>query len=190
MLVGWFVWRPKHASIVEMCVCVCDFSPKFFLILQSLSSFHDFKFRNHKVWIDWLNDFSFCFSSSSSRSLQINSFSSFSYQFFLVVVVAGCYRHVNSCGWGACSGNDSTLLQLLKKVGRLEIFRHRIVHARDDLVDWLLPWLLGVLSALDGAEELTQRLLDDKTEVWWNLKATKDRVVEWKIESKHKEKRR
>lgn len=108
---------------------------------------------------------------SSFRSLQINSFS---YQFFLVVV-AGCYRHVVVKRSKVGSEFDSTLLQLLQKVWWLEIFRDWIVHARDDFVDWLLPWLLSVLSALDSAEELTQCLFNDKPEVWWNLKAMKRR---------------
>lgn len=62
------------------------------------------------------------------------------------------------------------LLQLLQKVRRLEVLGHGIVHARDDLVDRLLPRLLGVLAALDGAEELAKRLLHDEAEVWRHLK--------------------
>lgn len=65
--------------------------------------------------------------------------------------------------------SSSLLLQLFQEVGRLEIFRHRIIQPRDDLVNRLLPRLLGVLPALYRAEELSQRLLNDVSEILGHL---------------------
>lgn len=61
-------------------------------------------------------------------------------------------------------------LQLFEKVRRLEVLWHGVVEPRDHLVDGLLPALLGVLAALDGAEELAQGLLDHVSEVGRDLK--------------------
>lgn len=66
-------------------------------------------------------------------------------------------------------GFGLALFQLLQKVGRLEVLGHRIVHARNYLVDRFLPRLLGVLAALYRPEELAQRLFDDVSEVLRNL---------------------
>ena len=63
-----------------------------------------------------------------------------------------------------------SLLELLQEVGRLEVLGHGVVEARNHLVDGLLPRLFGVLAALDGLEELAQRLLDHEPEVGGHLR--------------------
>ena len=54
---------------------------------------------------------------------------------------------------------QSQVVELVHPVGGLEVLWHGVVHARDDLVDRLLPRLLGVLVQTDRLEELTQRRL-------------------------------
>ena len=64
------------------------------------------------------------------------------------------------------------LAQLLHPVGGLEEFWHGFVEARDDLVDGLLPRLLGVLVHTDCLEELSQRRLESNK----NMIITKARL--------------
>lgn len=54
-----------------------------------------------------------------------------------------------------CVASISRSLQLLEKVRRFEVLGHWIVQSRDHLIDRLLPALFRVLTALDGAEELS-----------------------------------
>lgn len=68
-----------------------------------------------------------------------------------------------------CVESRSRSLQLFEEVRRLEVLGHGVVEPRDHLVDGLLPALLGVLAALDGAEELAQGLLYHVSEVSWHL---------------------
>lgn len=72
---------------------------------------------------------------------------------------------------------DVASLQLLEEVRRFEVFGHGIIQPRDHLVDGLLPALLRVFAALDGAEELTERLLNHVSEIRWNLEINKQMFV-------------
>lgn len=54
-----------------------------------------------------------------------------------------------------CVASIWRLLQLLEKVRRLEVLGDWVVQPRDHLIDGLLPALLRVLAALDGAEEFS-----------------------------------
>jgi hypothetical protein len=67
-------------------------------------------------------------------------------------------------------------LQLFEEVGRLEVLGHGVVQPRDHLVDGLLPALLRVLPALNGAEELAESLFYHVSEVWWNLQINKSKL--------------
>lgn len=61
------------------------------------------------------------------------------------------------------------LLQLFQEVWRLEIFRDRIIHSRNDFVNRFLPRLFGVLPALNRAEELSQCLFYNISEILGHL---------------------
>lgn len=65
--------------------------------------------------------------------------------------------------------NCRLLLQLFQEVWRLEIFRYRIIHSRNDFVDRFLPRLFGVFPALYRAEELSQCLLNNVSEILGHL---------------------
>lgn len=88
---------------------------------------------------------------------------------YLCTCVCVCISYLQFESRACFTIPSSLLFQLLQKVGRLEVLGHRIVHARNYLVDRFLPRLFRVLAALNRPEELAQRLLDHEPEVLRNL---------------------
>ena len=64
----------------------------------------------------------------------------------------------------------TVLLQLLKKVLRLEVVGNGLVVAGDNFVNLFLPGGLGVPAHLDRVEELAQRCLHHRAKVVRHLK--------------------
>lgn len=65
---------------------------------------------------------------------------------------------------------DGLVAHQLHPVRLLEELRQRVVHARDDLVDGFLPWLLAIFTSFQRLEEFPQCWLVHHTKVLRYLK--------------------
>lgn len=73
------------------------------------------------------------------------------------------------------------LFKLLEKIRWLEVFGHRIVHPRDNLVNRLFPWLLGIFATLNGSEKFAQCLLHNKAKILRYLQVMSTMRIKWNI---------